>query len=139
MIFTLEGKNAIYDLGTIASGSISDSGKAFSVTVPSIIPNLLDLMKRGYSVQVKAKVPNSNDFTDVVMEAMMYSYVKSPESHTITFSNGGKLAGTTFTWKKIDEVQIATQIPAPPSANGTYNLQAVKNNSGVTYSWHSTT
>lgn len=29
----------------------------------------------------------------------------------------------------------ASELPANPSANGTYNLQAVKSNSGTTLSW----
>lgn len=31
----------------------------------------------------------------------------------------------------------AKELPANPTANGTYNLQAVKNNSGTTLSWAS--
>ncbi len=35
--------------------------------------------------------------------------------------------------------QIASILPAAPSANGTYLLQCVKSNSGATYSWVSAT
>lgn len=30
---------------------------------------------------------------------------------------------------------LAAELPAAPSANGTYNLQCVKSDSGATYSW----
>lgn len=38
---------------------------------------------------------------------------------------------------KAATLSLAAELPAAPSANGTYNLQCVKSNSGATYSWAS--
>lgn len=32
-------------------------------------------------------------------------------------------------------LSLAAELPTAPTSNGTYNLQCVKSNSGVTYSW----
>ena len=32
-------------------------------------------------------------------------------------------------------LSLSAELPTAPSANGTYNLQCVKSNSGATYSW----
>ena len=33
------------------------------------------------------------------------------------------------------KLSLNAELPTAPSANGTYNLQCVKSNSGATYSW----
>lgn len=40
---------------------------------------------------------------------------------------------------QVASLSLTSELPADPSANGTYVLQAVKNNSGTTKSWASAT
>ena len=36
---------------------------------------------------------------------------------------------------QVETLSLTAELPANPTANGTYTLQAVKNNSGTTKSW----
>lgn len=38
---------------------------------------------------------------------------------------------------KVSTLSLTAELPANPTANGTYNLQAVKSNSGTALSWAS--
>ena len=49
-----------------------------------------------------------------------------------TTDNGDVLTVVEGAWAKAD---VPKELPDPPTANGTYRLQAVKSNDGVTYSW----
>lgn len=38
---------------------------------------------------------------------------------------------------QVATLSLSAELPAAPSANGTYNLQCVKSNTGAAYSWAS--